>query len=82
MENRIARNRKSPANEEQYIKAYKELNPSSRKHDGLDIAAVITKNGEKGHALVPEDINRSRDHQNHKVKSFIPDNKLKQQMKK
>ena len=47
-----------------------------------DIAAVVTSSGEKGHALMPEGFNRSRDHQYHHVKDFISDIELKQQMKK
>ena len=82
MENRLARNRKSPSNEDKYIAAYQSMNPSSKSHDGYDIAAVTAVNGEKGHAMVPESINRSHDHDNHRVKNFISDAALKQQMKK
>ncbi len=82
MENKIARNRKSPINEEEYIAAYQKLNPSSKKHDGYDIGAVQTIGGEKGHAMVPESINRSHDKKNHIVKNFISDEELKQTMKK
>lgn len=81
MENRLARNRKSPSNEEDFIAAYKELNPSSKRKDGYDIAAVLTSNGEKGHALMDESFNRGRDYQYHHVKNFIPDSELKKKMK-
>ena len=82
MYNKNARNRKSPSNEDEYIAAYKEMNPSSKRSDGYDIAAVVTSSGEKGHALMPEGFNRSRDHQYHHVKDFISDIELEQQMKK
>lgn len=79
MENRIARNRKSPSNEAEYIQQYLKLNPTAKKNDGLDIAAVIAKDGTKGHGLLSEEINRSHDNKNHIVKDFIPDSKLKPQ---
>ena len=77
MENRIARNRKSPTNEDAYIQAYLDKNPAARKADGLDVAAVITKDGIRGHGLLSEELNRSHDHNNHIVKDFIPDSDLK-----
>ena len=77
MENRLGHNRKSPSNEDSLIKAYLEKNPSAKKRDGLDIAAVITKDGIKGHGLLPEEFNRSHDRDNHRVKDFIPDSELK-----
>ena len=77
MDNKIGRNRKSPINEQDYINAYLKQNPSAKKVDGLDIAAVITKNGIKGHGLLPEEFNRSHDRNNHIIKDFIPDDRLK-----
>lgn len=77
MKNKVARNRKSPKNEELYIKEYLKQNPSAKKNDGLDVAAVITKDGTKGHGLLSEEFNRSHDRKNHIVKDFIPDSKLK-----
>ena len=77
MENRIARNRRSPSNEDMYIEAYLKRNPAAVKKDGLDIAAVIAKDGTRGHGLLPEEFNRSHDRENHRVKDFIPDNELK-----
>ena len=77
MENRIAHNRRSPKNEDAYVKEYLKQNPSAKRADGLDIAAVITKDGTKGHGLLAEEINRSHDKSNHLVKDFIPDSKLK-----
>ena len=77
MENRIARNRKSPANEDMFIKAYLDRNPSAAKKDGLDIAAVIAKDGTRGHGLLSEEFNRGHDRDNHRVKDFIPDSELK-----
>lgn len=82
MENRIARNRKSPSNEEDFIAAYHKMNPSSNKPDGYDIGSVMSKNGEKGHALVQESINRSHDRDYHRVLDFISDTDLKKAMKK
>ena len=77
MDNRIGKNRKSPANEELYRQEYLRKNPSARKADGLDIAAVITKDGTRGHGLLSEEINRSHDTNNHVIKDFIPDSELK-----
>ena len=77
MENRLARNRKSPVNEEAYIQAYLRENPSAKRTDGMDVAAVITKDGTRGHGLLSEEFNRSHDRNNHIVKDFIPDNELK-----
>ena len=80
MENKIAKNRTSPKNENQYIEAYKELNPKANKHDNYDIAAVTAKDGTKGHGLLLEDINRGHDNNYHIVKDFIPDSELKNKM--
>ena len=77
MENRIGSNRRSPSNEDMYREAYLNMNPAARKHDGLDIAAVITKDGTKGHGLLSEEFNRSHDRNNHIIKDFIPDSELK-----
>jgi len=78
MENRIATNRKSPPNEKDYIRAYLEANPSAaRKGDGLDIAAVKTKDGTTGYGLLAEKFNRSRDNEFHRVKDFISTAELK-----
>ena len=77
MENRLGRNRRSPANEETYIREYLKQNPSARKADGLDVAAVIAKDGTRGHGLLPEEINRGHDHSNHIIKDFIPDSELR-----
>ena len=41
MANRIAKNRKSPANEEQLIARYLELNPKAKMADGLDVARLL-----------------------------------------
>ena len=77
MENKIAKNRKSPQNEDQLINAYLQRNPSAKKADGLDVTAVIAKDGTKGHGLMPEEYNRSHDTDYHRVKNFIPDSELK-----
>jgi len=81
MENRHVKNRKSPQNEADYQAAYKQLNPSAdKKGDGKDIAAVTTKDGERGHALVQESHNRSHDKNFHRGEDFISDTDLKKQM--
>jgi hypothetical protein len=77
MENRHAKNRKSPKNEVKLIQAYIQKNPSAKKADGLDVAAVTAKDGKRGHGLMLEKHNRSRDTNYHRVKDFIPDSKLK-----
>lgn len=77
MENRIGHNRKSPVNEDAYRNAYLKKNLSAQKADGLDIAAVILKDGTKGHGLLREELNRSHDRKNHVIKDFISDDKLK-----
>ena len=46
-------------------------------HDGMDIAAVILKDGTKGHGLLTANINRGHDKDYHIVKDFIPDSELK-----
>ena len=81
MENKIGRNRRSPKIEDKYIAAYIKENPKAKKKDGMDIAAVVSKNGIKGHGLVPESINRSHDKRNHQVKDFISDVELRKKMK-
>ena len=43
----------------------------------MDISAVITKDGIRGHGLLSEEINRSHDKDYHRVKNFIPDSELK-----
>ena len=81
-DNKIVRNRTSPKNENKYINAYKEMNPSAAKPDGKDIAAVRTKSGVSGHALMKPSDNRSKDRNFHRGEDFIPDTELRKQMKK
>ena len=81
MSNKIARNRRSPNNEAEYIAVYLKENPDARKKDGMDIAAVTSKDGIKGHGLVSESINRSHDKEFHLIKDFIFDEELKKKMK-
>ena len=81
-ENRIVTNRRSPKNEDSYISAYKKVNPDSIKQDNYDISAVTTVNGERGHALLKQSINRSKDNDNHIGYEFISDDVLKKQMNK
>lgn len=78
MENRHAKNRKSPKNEQQLANAYKKINKSANKrNDGFDVAMVTTKDGTKGVGLMPEQYNRSRDKDFHRVKDFISEADLK-----
>jgi len=77
MENKIGKNRTSPKNENDYIAAYLKANPAAKKQDGMDISAVITKDGIRGYGLLAEEINRSHDKDYHRVKNFIPDSELK-----
>ena len=78
MNNRMAKNRKSPSNEGEYIQTYQNMNRrAARKNDGLDIAAVVTKDGTRGHGLMSESINRDKNRDYHRVKNFIPDKDLK-----
>lgn len=81
MDNKIAKNRKSPQNEANYISAYEKMNPKAKKPDDMDIAAVITKDGTRGHGLLAADINRCHDKDYHRVKDFIPDSELKKNFK-
>lgn len=80
LQTRIVQNRKSPKNEDDYIRAYKQMNPSANRHDNYDIAAVRTKSGETGHALLKQDINRGHDKDFHYGKDFIPDKDLRKKM--
>ena len=77
MENKIGKNRTSPKNEADYIAAYLKKNPAAKREDRIDIAAVVTKDGIKGHGLLPENINRGHDEDYHRIKNFIPDSELK-----
>lgn len=80
MENKIGKNRTSPKKEDDYIVAYLKANPAAKKQDGMDISAVITKEGIRGHGLLPEYINRSHDKDYHRIKNFIPDSELKKKL--
>ena len=57
------------------------MSQANRK-DGYDISAVVAKDGTKGHALVLESANRSKDRDKHIGKNFVPDSELKKRMKK
>lgn len=81
-ENRVVTNRRSPSNEAALNNAYRQLVPQSTRKDGYDIAAVTAKDGTKGHAMVLESANRSRDKENHIGKNFVPDSELKKRIKK
>lgn len=77
VENRIGKNRRSPKNEEDCIAAYIKANPKAKRKDDMDIAAVITKDGIKGHGRLSESINRSHDTNYHRIIDFIADDELK-----
>lgn len=79
-DNKLVKNRKSPSNEQDYINAYRELNPKACRRDNLDIACVTSKSGERGHALVNQSINRSKDNGYHRGTDFISDKDLKKKM--
>jgi hypothetical protein len=80
--NKIVTNRRSPINEPDYIQAYVKQNPSAKKKDGLDIAAVRDKDGTPGHALMSPEHNRSKDKNQHRGQDFIPDSQLKKDINK
>ncbi len=81
MNNKLVKNRPSPKRETEFIRAYKEMNPSAAKPDGKDIAAVRTKNGVSGHALLSQSINRGKDTNYHRGEDFISDTELRKRMK-
>lgn len=80
--NRIVVNVKSPKNETDYIRAYKQLNPSASKRDGKDISAVRTISGEYGHVLLDPSKNRSKDKNPHRGEDFISNEELRKKIKK
>jgi hypothetical protein len=80
--NRIVTNRKSPKNERNYIESYLAQNPSAKKRDNLDVSAVKDKTGTRGHALLKQEINRSKDGKPHRGQAFIPDSQLNKTIKK
>ena len=75
-----AKNRPSPWNEDDYIRAYKRVVPSANNDDNYDIAAVITTSGICGHALMHQSYNRSRDNDYHLCFNFISDDELRYYM--
>ena len=80
--NKIVKNRKSPKNEDDYIRAYLKQNPSAKKKDNYDISAVRAKDGTPGHALMNQEHNRSKDRNPHRGQDFIPDSQLKKDIRK
>jgi len=80
--NKLVKNTKSPKDEKDRIAAYKKKNPKAEKKDNLDVSAVVTKDGEKGHALLKPEHNRSKDRKYHQGKDFIPDDELPKKKKK
>ena len=73
---------RSPKNEAELIRAYKEMNHrANRPNDGLDVSAVRTVGGQRGYALLPEEHNRSKDHDVHRGQDFISKEDLEKHMK-
>ena len=81
-ENKKVRNVKSPSNENEMIEIYKQMNPKANKPDGKDVSAVRTVSGERGYALLPENINRSKDKGVHIGQDFISVSEMKKFKKK
>ena len=79
--NKIVRNIKSPQNEQERIEAYKNICGLGDKHRG-DISSVITKSGQKGMAILPKDINRSKDKNYHIGKKFVSNTEINKELKK
>ena len=79
--NRFVTNRRSPKNEDMLVRAYKEMNPKANRKDKLDIAAVKTTTGEKGHALLNQSVNRSKDDRVHRGIDYISDKELNKALK-
>lgn len=75
-----AKNRQSPWNEDDYIRAYKKAVPSAENDDNYDIAAVITTSGYIGHAMMHYSYNRSHDGNYHICYNFVSDDELKNYM--
>ena len=76
----MAKNRPSPYNEDDYVRAYKRAVPESENEDDYDIAAVITAYGVTGHAMMYFSDNRSRDNEYHRCKNFVSDDELRYYM--
>ena len=82
MENKIVINRPSPRSHDRYVEEYLKQNPSAKNpNDELDVSAVTTKGGIPGYALLPQDINRSRDRDPHRGIDFISSEELRKSMK-
>lgn len=80
--NRNVINRRSPSNEDDYIKAYINVFSKAGNKDNYDISAVKTVNGENGHAMLKQEFNRSKDKKVHRGMNFISDNELRKTMDK
>ena len=72
-----AKNGPSPLNEDEWINAYHKAFPISLRKDGYDVAAVITRLGTIGHAMMPQGLNRSKDDEHHLCYNFISDDELR-----
>ena len=81
MRNTHGKNRKSLKNEREMNNAYIDMNNDAKKKDGLDISAVIARDGTLGRGLMNPKFNRSRDDNFHIVKDFISDADIKKHIK-
>ena len=79
--NKIVKNIKLPTNEQERIEAYKNICGLGDKHRG-DISSVITKSGRKGMAILPKDVNRSKDKNYHRGKKFVSNTEINKELKK
>ena len=75
-----AKNRPSPADEDDYRRAYLKVCPWAEKEDNYDISAVITFDGFYGHALMHYTNNRSHDKEYHICTHFVSDDELRNNM--
>ena len=80
MDRILAKNRPSPVNEDEYRAAYLKTNPSAGNKDKMDIACVISLLGVKGHGLMDQSENRSKDNNYHWVYDFVSDSELEKLM--
>lgn len=75
--NCLAKNRKSPNNEKDLIRAYKYLVTNGKSVRGYDVSCVTDKNGVRGHGLLTSENNRSKDTSFHRCKKFVSDKELR-----
>lgn len=74
--NKIGVNRASPPSEPKYVDTYRNIIKNTH---GKDVSAVNV-NGVPGYGLLPPEINRSRDRENHRIEDFISSADLRKEM--